>query len=117
MAAPKPPAQCRPKFLVERIKMKKLRATMMLKITAQIGQDSKLLRVSPSKAAELMRKGVPATFGTRAYEYINRQRDSKMVLHDPMLVAVIDDKHPDGGLLHLFSDHSSLVIIYDEPKN
>jgi hypothetical protein len=54
-------------------------------------------------------KAAASTKGTTAYEYLSGQRDYAKLFTDPDLIAILDDKHPDGGLLHVFSDYSSVV--------
>jgi len=49
------------------------------------------------------------TEGTTAYKYLSGQRDYASLFTDSDLIAILDDKHPDGGLLYVFSDYSSVV--------
>jgi hypothetical protein len=57
---------------------------------------------------------VAPTPGTRAFEYLNGKRNPDGLLSDPELLAVFDDKHPQGGLLYLFRDRSSVAY---KPRN
>ena len=52
---------------------------------------------------------MPSTEGTTAFEYLNGRRDFTNVMDDEDLMWVLDDKHPDGGLVYVFKDHSSVV--------
>lgn len=52
---------------------------------------------------------VAATEGTRAFEYLSGQRDPLNLTEDPKLLYIIDDENPQGGLLYVFKDHSSVV--------
>lgn len=54
-------------------------------------------------------KPAASTEGTTAHKYLTGQRDYANLFTDSDLVAVLDDKHPDGGLLYVFSDYSSVV--------
>ena len=54
-------------------------------------------------------KAAASTDGTTAHEYLSGQRDYAKLFTDPDLIAILDDKHPDGGLLYVFSDYSSVV--------
>jgi hypothetical protein len=54
-------------------------------------------------------KAAPSTEGTTAHEYLSGRRDYAKLFTDPDLIAIPDDKHPDGGLLYVFSDYSSVV--------
>jgi hypothetical protein len=54
---------------------------------------------------------VQATPGTRAYEYTSGKLKGPGLIDDPELLMVIDDKDPQGGLLYVFNDHSSVVWI------
>ncbi len=54
-------------------------------------------------------KAMASTEGTTAYEYLSGERDYTNLFADSDLIAIIDDKHPDGGLLYVFSDYSSVV--------
>jgi len=54
-------------------------------------------------------KAAASTDGTTAYEYLSGQRDYMNLFTDSDLIAIVDDKHPDGGLLYVFSDYSSVV--------
>jgi hypothetical protein len=56
----------------------------------------------PFKAAAL-------TDGTTAHKYLTGQRGWSNLFTDSDLIAIVDDKHPDGGLLYVFSDYSSVV--------
>ncbi len=49
--------------------------------------------------------------GTTAYEYLHGRRDPNMLTEDDDLRFIVDDKHPEGGLLYVFKDHSSVVFI------
>jgi hypothetical protein len=48
--------------------------------------------------------------GTTAHKYLSRQRDWANLFTDSDLIAILDDKHPDGGLLYVFADYSSVVF-------
>ena len=52
--------------------------------------------------------------GTFAYEYLQGRRDPNMLLEDDDLMFVVDDEHPQGGLIYVFKDHSSVVFA---PRN
>jgi len=54
-------------------------------------------------------KAAASTDGTTAHKYLSGQRDYAKLFTDPDLIAILDDKHPDGGLLYVFSDYSSVV--------
>jgi hypothetical protein len=54
-------------------------------------------------------KAAPSADGTTAYKYLSGQRDYAHLFTDSDLIAILDDKHPDGGLLYVFSDFSSVV--------
>jgi hypothetical protein len=54
-------------------------------------------------------KAAASADGTTAYKYLSGQRDYAKLFTDPDLIAILDDKHPDGGLLYVFSDYSSVV--------
>jgi hypothetical protein len=54
-------------------------------------------------------KTAASTEGTTAHKYLSGQRDYAKLFTDPDLIAILDDKHPDGGLLYVFSDYSSVV--------
>ena len=47
--------------------------------------------------------------GTTAHKYLSGQRDWSTLVTDSDLIAIVNDKHPDGGLLYVFSDYSSVV--------
>jgi hypothetical protein len=51
----------------------------------------------------------PSVEGTTAFEYLSGRRDIAYVMDDDDLMWVLDDKHPDGGLVYVFQDHSSVV--------
>ncbi len=51
----------------------------------------------------------PSTEGSTAFEYLSRRRDIANVMDDEELMWVLDDKHPEGGLIYVFKDHSSVV--------
>lgn len=51
----------------------------------------------------------PSDPGTTAYLYLSGERDPANLTDDDDLMWVIDDKHPQGGLLYIFKDHSSVV--------
>ena len=48
--------------------------------------------------------------GTSAYEYLQGRRDPHNLTDDDDLMFVVDDKHPHGGLIYVFKDHSSVVF-------
>jgi hypothetical protein len=52
----------------------------------------------------------PSEPGTIAYEYLQGRRDPHMLLEDDDLMFIVDDKHPQGGLIYVFKDHSSVVF-------
>jgi hypothetical protein len=54
-------------------------------------------------------KAAASTEGTTAHKYLSEQRHYAKLFTDPDLIAILDDKHPDGGLLYVFSDYSSVV--------
>ena len=54
-------------------------------------------------------KAMASADGTTAYKYLSGQRDYANLFTDSDLIAIVDDKHPDGGLLYVFSDYSSVV--------
>jgi hypothetical protein len=54
-------------------------------------------------------KAAASIEGTTAHEYLTGQRDYASLFTDSDLIAILDDKHPDGGLLYVFSDYSSVV--------
>ncbi len=54
-------------------------------------------------------KARPAEPGTSAYEYLRGRRRPHLLLDDPELMWIVNDKHPDGGLIYVFKDHSSVV--------
>jgi hypothetical protein len=54
-------------------------------------------------------KAAASTEGTTAHEYLSGLRDWSNLFTDSDLIAIVDDKHPDGGLLYVFSDYSSVV--------
>jgi hypothetical protein len=54
-------------------------------------------------------KAAASTEGTTAHKYLTGQRDDTQLFTDADLIAILDDKHPDGGLLYVFSDYSSVV--------
>lgn len=49
--------------------------------------------------------------GTTAYEYLSGRRNPQNLTEDDDLWGIVDDKHPDGGLLYVFKDHSSVFYI------
>jgi hypothetical protein len=53
-------------------------------------------------------KAAASTEGTTA-QYLTGQRDCTNLFTDSDLIAILDDKHPDGGLLYVFWDYSSVV--------
>jgi hypothetical protein len=55
-------------------------------------------------------KAAASTDGTTAYKYLSGQRDYANLFTDSDLIAIVDDKHPDGGLLYVFADYSSVVF-------
>jgi len=55
-------------------------------------------------------KAAASTHGTTAHKYLSGQRDWSTLFTDSDLIAILDDKHPDGGLLYVFSDYSSVVF-------
>jgi hypothetical protein len=54
-------------------------------------------------------KAMASTEGTTAYKYLSGQSDYTNLFTDADLIAIVNDKHPDGGLLYVFSDYSSVV--------
>ena len=54
-------------------------------------------------------KAAASTDGTTVHKYLTGQRDCANLFTDPDLIAILDDKHPGGGLLYVFLDYSSLV--------
>ena len=54
-------------------------------------------------------KAAASTDGTTAHKYLSGQRDWSALFTDSDLIAILDDKHPDGGLLYVFSDYSSMM--------
>jgi hypothetical protein len=54
-------------------------------------------------------KAAASTEDTTAHKYLSGQRDYTNLFTDSDLIAILDDKHPDGGLLYVFSDYSSVV--------
>jgi hypothetical protein len=54
-------------------------------------------------------KAAASTKGTTAHKYLTGQRDHTNLFTDSDLIAIVNDKHPDGGLLYVFSDYSSVV--------
>jgi hypothetical protein len=54
-------------------------------------------------------KAMASTDGTTACKYLIGRRDYANLFTDSDLIAIVDDKHPDGGLLYVFSDYSSVV--------
>ena len=54
-------------------------------------------------------RAAASTDGTTAHKYLSGQCDYAKLFTDPDLIAILDDKHPDGGLLYVFSDCSSVV--------
>ena len=55
-------------------------------------------------------KAAASIDGTTAYKYLSGQRDYASLFTDSDLIAILDDKHPGGGLLYVFSDYSSVVF-------
>jgi hypothetical protein len=51
-----------------------------------------------------------AESGTSAYEYLHGRRNPIMLTEDDDLMFIVDDKHPQGGLIYIFKDHSSLMF-------
>ena len=54
-------------------------------------------------------KALTPVEGTTAHQYLSGLRDSSDLFTDPDLIAIVHDEHPDGGLLYVFSDYSSVV--------
>jgi hypothetical protein len=54
-------------------------------------------------------KAAASTDDTTAHKYLSGQRDYTNLFTDSDLIAIVNDKHPDGGLLYVFSDYSSVV--------
>jgi hypothetical protein len=54
-------------------------------------------------------KAMASTEGTTAHKYLTGQRNYINLFTDSDLIAIVNDKHPDGGLLYVFSDYSSVV--------
>jgi hypothetical protein len=54
-------------------------------------------------------KAAASTEGTTAHKYLSGQRDYMNLFTDSDLIAIVDDKHPNGDLLYVFSDHSCVV--------
>jgi len=52
----------------------------------------------------------PAGEKTVAFKYLSEQRRTAALLDNLDLMLIIDDKHPDGGLLYVFKDHSSIAF-------
>lgn len=52
----------------------------------------------------------PAVRGTSAYEYLQGRRDPQMLLEDGDLLFMVRVEAPQGGLLYVFRDHSSVVF-------
>jgi hypothetical protein len=52
----------------------------------------------------------PSEPGTFAYEYLQGRRGPHTLMEDEDLMFVVDDKHPQGGLIYVFKDHSSVVF-------
>ena len=72
------------------------------------GDWRKLARFLEKKTGKPFRP-TPASPGTRAYEYISGLRNISSLQNDPDLLVAIDDKQPDGSLIYLFRDYSSLA--------
>ncbi len=43
-----------------------------------------------------------STEGTTAHKYLSGQRDWSALFTDSDLIAIVNDKHPNGGLLYVF---------------
>ncbi len=54
-------------------------------------------------------KAAASIDGTTAHKYLSGQRDWSALFTDSDLIAIVNDKHADGGLLYVFSDYSSVV--------
>jgi hypothetical protein len=54
-------------------------------------------------------KPAASTEGSTAHKYLSGQRDLANLFTDSDLIAILNDKHPDGGLLYVFSDYSSVI--------
>ena len=52
----------------------------------------------------------PSEPGTSAFEYLQGRRDPHKLTDDDDLLFIVDDKHPQGGLIYVFKDHSSVVF-------
>lgn len=52
----------------------------------------------------------PSEPGTSAYEYLQGRRNPNALMEDDDLMFVVDDEHPQGGLIYVFKDHSSVVF-------
>ena len=52
----------------------------------------------------------PSKPGTSAFEYLQGRRDPHNLTDDDELMFIVDDKHPQGGLIYVFKDHSSVVF-------
>jgi hypothetical protein len=52
-----------------------------------------------------------ATEGTTAHEYLTQKRAVTGLMDDADLCLIVNDNHPDGGLLYLFKDHSSVAYM------
>jgi hypothetical protein len=54
-------------------------------------------------------RATASTDGTTAHKYLSGLCDWSNLFTDSDLIAILDDEHPDGGLLYVFSDYSSVV--------
>jgi len=54
-------------------------------------------------------KALPSVDGKTAYKYLSGVRNWANLFTDSDLIAILNDKHRDGGLLYIFGDHSSVV--------
>lgn len=57
----------------------------------------------------------PSAEGTTGHLYLSGKRDPRNLMEDDDLMMILDDKHPQGGLLYIFKDHSS--VVYKPIKN
>ena len=54
-------------------------------------------------------KAMASTQGTMARKYLSGERNYTNLFSDSDVIAILDDKQADGGLLYVFSDYSSVV--------
>jgi len=89
---------------------------LLKKMKREATREDRLAPLAGAESVRFMRsiKPVPATPGTIAHEYLSGRRNPLLLTEDPDLLAVFDDKHPDGGLGYVFTDHSSVCF---KPKD